>query len=429
MTLEGLRTINWSFRRHAYGSTGETPTHIRGLASSDAAVRSEAYRFFHAAILHQGFVYEATPYTIPFLLELLADPTTPEREEMVDLLCVMAQSVTWGRKDPDLIRRKDAHEHRVFAHIDEELARGVPLFRTLVQDGALDVRIRLRAQVVLSTVLKGGAEAAPELRSLARDDPDPLVRASSRYLAFLLGAPDLPGAPPATDDSPLVHWTEALVQLLAHREQTTGAAIEAVAAGLEADSPVLTMAGELPLLNNFLDDSRALVARAARGAGAPAIDRLLPMLLQRAERESWMSSELGFELLACGFGQPPALPPTRMSERQRQVLRVVAEAAWPWEEGGSFANIATMLGQFGFPTERAAVQGRPSTASGGQPGTRIGPDLDRVPAGGCASSAPLQVLIDAHPVAARPRSLVPRGQQAEGSKTRLGDVMASKLRR
>jgi len=356
VSLEGLRTIDWSSLRHAYGPAGETPAHIRGLASSDAGVRGEAYEFFHAAVLHQGCVYEATGYTIPFLLELLADPTTPEREEIVDLLCVMALSVTGGRKDPDLIRRKDAHEHRVFAHIEEALARGVPLLRTLVQDRALDVRIRLRAQVVLGTVLKGRAEAAPELRSLARDDPDPRVRASSRYLALLLGAPDLPGAPPATDDSPLVRWTEALVELLAHREGTTGAAIDEVAAGLEADSPVLTMTGELPLLNNLLDDSRALVARAARAAGEPAVDRLLPMLLQRAERESWMSPELGFELLACGFGQPPVLPSKRMTERQRRVLRVVAEAAWPWERGGSFANMAMVLDQFGFPTDRAAVQ-------------------------------------------------------------------------
>ena len=356
MTLEGLRTIAWSSLRHAYGPAGDTPNLIRGLASSDAGVRSEAYRSFDAAILHQGFVYEATGYTIPFLLELLGDPTTPEREEIVDLLCVMALSVSGGRKDPDLIRRTDAHEHRVFAHIDEELAGGVTLLRTLVQDSALDVRIRLRAQVVLSTVLKGGAEATPELRSLARDDPDPRVRASSRYLAFLLGAPDLPGAPPATDDSPLVRWTEALVQLLTHQERTTGAAIEEVAAGLEADSPVLTMARELPLLNNLLDDLRALVARAARAAGEPAVDRLLPMLLQSAEGGSWMSPELGFELLACGFGQPPALPPARMTGRQTQVLRVVAEAAWPWEQGGSFANMAMVLGQFGFPTDRAAVQ-------------------------------------------------------------------------
>ncbi|HUM13149.1 MAG TPA: hypothetical protein VLT82_19535 [Myxococcaceae bacterium] len=356
MTLEGLRTIEWSSLRHAYGPAGDTPNLIRGLASSDAGVRGEAYSSFDAAILHQGFVYEATGYTIPFLLELLADPTTPEREGIVELLCVMALSVTSGRKDPDLIRRKDAHEHKVFAHIDEELASGVPLLRTLVQDSALDVRLRLRAQVVLSTVLKGGPEAAPELRSLARDDPDPRVRASSRYLAFLLGAPELPGAPAATDDSPLVRWTEALVQLLAHREGTTGAAIDEVASGLEADSPVLMMTMELPLLNNFVDDSRALVARAARGAGEPALDRLLPMLLQSAERESWMSPELGFELLACAFGQPPAPPSEQMSERQRQVLRVVAEAAWPWEQGGSFANMALVLGQFGFPTDRAAVQ-------------------------------------------------------------------------
>src|SRR5262249_5417482 len=179
-------------------------------------------------------VYEATGYTIPFLLELLADPGTPEREELVDLLCVMAQSVTAGRQHPDLIRRKDAHEHAVFAHIDDELARGVSLLRSLAQDRALDVVIRLRAQLVLSTVLKGGAEAAPELRSLARDDPDPRVRASSRYLAFLLGAPDLPGVPPATDDSPLVRWIEALVQLRAKRERTTEATIEWAAAGLAA---------------------------------------------------------------------------------------------------------------------------------------------------------------------------------------------------
>jgi hypothetical protein len=51
-----------------------------------------------------------------------------------------------------------------------------------------------------------------------------------------------------------------------------------------------------------------------------------------------------------------------MSERQRQILRVVAEAAWPWDRAG-FANMAHVLGQLGFPTDRAAIQ------------TLLGPDL------------------------------------------------------
>ncbi len=45
-------------------------------------------------IYHQGSRYEATAYAVPFLLELVADPATPARHEVIQLLSCLAVGYT-----------------------------------------------------------------------------------------------------------------------------------------------------------------------------------------------------------------------------------------------------------------------------------------------------------------------------------------------
>lgn len=69
--LEGLDQINWGELGHAYGSAEDLPDLLRQLASPDEQSRNNALYQLYGTIWHQGTVYQATAYAVPFLLELL----------------------------------------------------------------------------------------------------------------------------------------------------------------------------------------------------------------------------------------------------------------------------------------------------------------------------------------------------------------------
>jgi hypothetical protein len=88
--LEGLDRVDWARLTHAYGAASDTPDHIRRLASSRASQRKAARGALYSTIFHQGTRYAATAAAVPFLFELLDDPGTPEKGEIVRLLVHLA---------------------------------------------------------------------------------------------------------------------------------------------------------------------------------------------------------------------------------------------------------------------------------------------------------------------------------------------------
>lgn len=82
--------MNWASVKHAYGPATDVPSNIRNLASQDKEVREKAMYNLCGNIFHQGTRYEATPYAIPFLLELLSVDSVQEKEEIILLLVNLA---------------------------------------------------------------------------------------------------------------------------------------------------------------------------------------------------------------------------------------------------------------------------------------------------------------------------------------------------
>jgi hypothetical protein len=64
--LESLDKIDWSKLNHAYGEASDIPALIRSLLSNDKKVRDGAMYELCGNILHQGTVYEASSYAVPF---------------------------------------------------------------------------------------------------------------------------------------------------------------------------------------------------------------------------------------------------------------------------------------------------------------------------------------------------------------------------
>lgn len=88
--LEGLDEINWSQLHHAYGEASDVPILIRQLLFPDKVVVDKAIHELFGNIWHQGTIYEASAYAVPFLYELLKSSETPNKLMVAYLLASLA---------------------------------------------------------------------------------------------------------------------------------------------------------------------------------------------------------------------------------------------------------------------------------------------------------------------------------------------------
>ena len=84
--LSGVDDIPWHRLHHAYGTADDVPDLLRALRSSDEDTRSHAHYQLRGNIYHQGTRWEASSYAVPFLVALAADPATPQRALVVQLV-------------------------------------------------------------------------------------------------------------------------------------------------------------------------------------------------------------------------------------------------------------------------------------------------------------------------------------------------------
>ncbi len=89
--LEGINEINWSELTHAYGDAADVPALLRAALSENKAHREVAYDILLHSIEHQGSVYQATPYAIPFLIRMLLHEQTPNKDYVVVALWQIAR--------------------------------------------------------------------------------------------------------------------------------------------------------------------------------------------------------------------------------------------------------------------------------------------------------------------------------------------------
>jgi len=92
--LENLHEINWSALKHAGGSASDVPDLLEGLLSEDQSTRSESIYQLFGTIWHQGSVYQASSYAVPFLFELLALPDERDCAFVAMLLAELADGVS-----------------------------------------------------------------------------------------------------------------------------------------------------------------------------------------------------------------------------------------------------------------------------------------------------------------------------------------------
>ena len=187
--LERLHNVDWSALTHAYGPAADVPELIMALAAADRQARKNAYWELYGNIFHQGTRYPATAPAIPFLLELLADPSTPDRHELLLLLThlvtgqfsVAADPTMYAGEPDDGSRPGGADED--YAAILRDVYRaaeaGLPLYLELAQHGDT-AHLRGAASFLLACLwTRAGAIVPAAVDSIGSSLPSALAPSST----------------------------------------------------------------------------------------------------------------------------------------------------------------------------------------------------------------------------------------------------------
>ncbi|WP_086829863.1 hypothetical protein [Allokutzneria sp. NRRL B-24872] len=172
----GLDKIDWLSLEHAYGPAADVPEILRGLASTDARARELAYEDFADALHHGGDVHEPTALCVPFLLEAVFEPSTPQRADLLDLIASVCGADetgldTWTPGEPD------PHEnHRHAATARASVSAELPQLLALFDDPAPEVRRAL--PIVLAVCQEHWATTLSVLYGRIAAEPDPHARAA-----------------------------------------------------------------------------------------------------------------------------------------------------------------------------------------------------------------------------------------------------------
>lgn len=425
--LEGLDVVDWADLTHAYGRAGDVPDQIRGLRSPDSDVRSKALNSLYGNVFHQGTRYEASAHAVPFLLELLADPGTPDRAAVLGLLTHLAVGYAeghlpsgypvadhraqaargdvllakgkgfvdeeageteedWDEEDgddePSLFQYMgtldDADNGRLDAYLAlaayDAVRSGLPLFRELLTDD--EVPVRIAAAYALAWYPEEAEAVLPALVRAAAD-PEPAVAATVLVAIGLLGAasgaarmPEVTATLDAALDDPrdVVRWGAAIGQA-----RLRGPAAD----GRVADELLgwVGYAGRAHETIPFLDgDLRGYAAQALHELGDVYADALFAELLARLPSVSGTEALLVADA-ALPIAFPEPLPAgttfTALDERQRRIVRVLADSPDTWRFGSHpFGNFSTLVMDYGLPRSAREMAEYASELLSGSPGAQ-----------------------------------------------------------
>ncbi|MBI5950755.1 MAG: hypothetical protein HY865_03785 [Chloroflexi bacterium] len=88
--LEDIDKIDWSKLNHAHGEASDFPILLLATFSENRRDREFAFKLLFETIWHQGTVYEASAYAVPFLFKALESPEAIDESAFALLLSCLA---------------------------------------------------------------------------------------------------------------------------------------------------------------------------------------------------------------------------------------------------------------------------------------------------------------------------------------------------
>jgi tetratricopeptide (TPR) repeat protein len=215
--LERLEEVPWDTLEHAYGTADDVPDLLRRLLLPDPKARAEAQHELYGNIFHQGTRYPATPYVIPFLIEMCADLSVPDRfwllsywGSLITGYFNVQERPIWGDGKQihfcGELQEDDGDPYSQSLHdIYRESIKGYTLLLKLMDDP--DPTVRTGAAWVLACLPTMAPESVPLLEG--REEPSGWVRAATAFALGELGAAGPLRRMLAEDDFPAVRCMAA----------------------------------------------------------------------------------------------------------------------------------------------------------------------------------------------------------------------------
>lgn len=368
--LEQLASINWSDLSHAYGSAEDVPHLLRDLTSPDEQLRRRAQGTLYTNIYHQGTVYQASAYAVPFLLELLREETVPEREELLILLAHLAQGNTYHRQHWHFYTEERKQDPALLAQLEEGIfwveqtyeavSAGLPLYFSLLEDPA--PKLRMAALRLLGSFSREAAQIVSLLVERFSAEGDQRVQACLLFTLGALLARQEEASPVAwhlleqgLDDgqTDLVRLAAAMALVWTRKPEVPIRAYDFLLARIQYPDPLDDLYTELPWAESRLvfDVIRSFYAPPSSFSArlVPRLIQVLSSLDQREERgefklNSMIAGELVDLLLTLAFDTKECSPTktwmrTYLTDRQTALLFALlqSDAVWCWDVGKGYS--------------------------------------------------------------------------------------------
>jgi len=300
--LAGLEDIDWHGLQHAYGPANDVPDLLRLLLSDDETVRDDAWQELYGNLWHQGDVYQATSYAVPFIIQLLNSEAAPDKLGLLAFLQAIATGNPWLSErhiwmEPVLARQgrdfqAEIEQAGLYARqAREAVGKGLSTYLACLHHPDPDVREI--ASALLCAFPEQAAHILPAFVAQVESEPEASVKARllrnlGIYLAKAL----------TTDErTSYVEWLERLVRSQESRIVRFAAAIalaqvagdETAAEAIEIlEQVVATPDGLYPASKgeegqaNYLEDT--VIEGVCAALACIGAERRIPILTHMLER-------------------------------------------------------------------------------------------------------------------------------------------------
>jgi hypothetical protein len=183
--LENLNKIDWAIVRHFNGPATDVPKLLRDLLSKDKKTQSSAILELFGNIWNHGTVYEATALAIPFLYEILENPSCSERFSILWLLGAIANGSSYHQVHHPEKKNEVELETIWVKNAHRAVQQGVKTILGLL--GEKDKDLHLPVVLLLASLPEEAAQITPILSSTLSLETNAERRAGLGLALALLG--------------------------------------------------------------------------------------------------------------------------------------------------------------------------------------------------------------------------------------------------
>ena len=357
LPMSELDKVPWSELSHAYGPATDVPKLISDLVSKKIRRRNKALTELQGNIIHQGTVYTATPYAVPFLVDLMIT----RRNLRSDLLYIL-QWMAFGFEEavfpegfplPTFLAEQERANTQpnpygidvVNTHLS--VARSSEEVTSLLND--TDAEVRTEAAHLLAYLPSAGSTSIPALQERLSASTGRMEEASFLLALGVLGRQL--GIDPQIDTHQTTSNASKIASMCARSLTGDRAMVEPL---------VNLLSDDLPRLGNWLDGSTVTIVCSSISVHddwltAELIDPLGRQLRTMPPfQKPWVA---GLALKALFETQwPPPESSGQLSQLQRDGLGLLVDSEGWTINGAVNSNWSLQIAEFLLPLTKAELQ-------------------------------------------------------------------------